>query len=211
MKEFQIDQIKVQQECLSDLLNNHYDIDAALNEIEQRLDNNSVIRDKLLQAFPGNYGMYLALHFGRFLDEKIDSAQKVSAYNSIVEFLDGFENKLPEELEQYLTEVFDSLNSIDLKEMDDSMNTALNDYTTFMKENKESLTQYVEYRTSEEFKASPTYKLQQSLKDFQSSNGYYDVFIPNLKILSSSYRKYCERLELLNKRFLSEYPQAKNF
>lgn len=211
MKEFQIDQFKVQQACLSDLLNNHYDIDSALNEIEQRLDNNSIIRDKLLQAFPGNYGIYLSLHFGRFLDEKIDSAQKVSAYKSIIEFLDDFENNLPEELEQYLKEAFDSLNSIHLKEMDDSVNTALNDYTTFMKENHGFITQYLEYRTSEEFKASSAYKLQQSLRELQSSNGYYDVFIPNLKILSNSYREYCEKLEIANKQFISEYPQAKNF
>ncbi|MHB8066028.1 MAG: MerR family transcriptional regulator [Ruminiclostridium sp.] len=209
-KEFRINQIKV-QECLNYLLSNNYDIAASIDEIERRLDDNSVIIDKLLQAFPGNYGIYISLHFSRFLNEKIDCPEKVSAYYRIVEFIDNIDNMFPQELEQYLTEAFSSFNSIDFKKIDESMHRAINDCSSFIEENKAVFENYLEYRNSEEFKASPAYQLQQSLIAFQKSTGYYDVFIPNLKILSSSYREYCEKMMLANEQFFEEYPQAKAF
>jgi DNA-binding transcriptional MerR regulator len=210
-KEFEMNQIKVQQECLNYLLNNYCDIDTVLSVIEQRLDENSVIINKLHQAFPGDYGIYLSLHFGRFLNEKLDSAEKVSAYQCIIEFIDNIDNEFPEELEQYLSEAFALSNKADFEEIDESLHTALNNYTTFIEENKEKVTQYLEYRKSKEFKSSLAYKMQQSLIAFQKSSGYYDVFIPNLKILSTSYREYFEKLMLANDRFLSENPSTKAF
>lgn len=209
-KEIHMQQAIAQYECLNYLVESNSTIEDAFNEIAHKLDDNIVIKDKLLQAFPGNYGMYLYIHFGKFLDGKLDSDEKIIAYNRIVEFLDHVDSlEFPKELQQYMTDVFDSLSQIKLEEMDQAVVRAINDYDHYMEENKETITKYLEYRNSEEFKSSPAYRMQQILIDFQKKNGYYDIFIPNIKILSNSYQKYQDKLELMNERFLTEYPEAK--
>ncbi|MDQ0090751.1 DNA-binding transcriptional MerR regulator [Paenibacillus anaericanus] len=209
-KEIHMQHAIAQYECLNYLVESNSTIEDAFYEIAHKLDDNIVIKDKLLQAFPGNYGMYLYVHFGKFLDGKLDSDEKIIAYNRIVEFLDHVDSlEFPKELQQYMTDVFDSLSQIKLEEMDQAVVRAINDYDHYMEENKETITKYLEYRNSEEFKSSPAYRMQQILIDFQKKNGYYDIFIPNIKILSNSYQKYQDKLELMNERFLTEYPEAK--
>ena len=77
----------------------------------------------------------------------------------------------------------------------------------FLAENKEMLSQYLSYKQSDEYRNSPVYKIQSMLKEFNSSSGYYDVFIPAMKKLSSSYRDYYKQLEIANKKLLLEYPE----
>ncbi len=48
----------------------------------------------------------------------------------------------------------------------------------YIHDNKEMLEQYRAVAESEEYKASPAYRLQEYLKQFQSESGYNDVFIP---------------------------------
>ncbi|MBP1995365.1 MerR family transcriptional regulator [Paenibacillus eucommiae] len=208
-KEIHLQQVKAQYDYLNYLLESNPTIEEAFNEIEHKLNDHVQIKDKLLQAFPGNYGMYLCMHFGRFLDGKLDTPEKMAAYQRIVEFLDHIASvEFPEDLQLYMAEAFDSLSKIDLQVMEKDMDSAVNDYANFMEENKDRLEQYLEYRNSEDFKASPAYRMQQILLDFQKNNGYYDIFIANLQILSSSYQMYQDKLQAANERFLAEYPQA---
>ncbi|WHH57798.1 MerR family transcriptional regulator [Petroclostridium sp. X23] len=210
-KEIQMRQVRTEYECLNHLIQSGYDIEGVFTEVERKLDPNTMIKDKLLHAFPGSYGKYLYIHFGKFLDEKIDSPEKEIAYCRIIEFLDKIDTTVfSQELEQYLSEVFNVLNEIDIDRMDEATNAAINGYSDFMEKNKDSIEQYLEYRNSEEFRESSAYRIQQTLIEFQKSNGYYEVFIPNLIILSTSYRKYQEKLKMANEKFLAQYPQAKD-
>ncbi|MBB6216325.1 DNA-binding transcriptional MerR regulator [Anaerosolibacter carboniphilus] len=204
-KELQMEKMKAQYDCLNYLLKSGYNIEETSNIISHKLDEHIIIKDKLIQVFPGTYGMYLNLHFGKFLNEKIDSHEKEIAYSKIVKFLDTVE--FPEELEQFLT---NALAEVDLEKIDGFSNMFMGDFGSFINENSDTIEQYLAYRNSEEFKSSTAYKMQQKLIVFQNSIGYYDIFIANLKILSSSYRKFQERLELANKEFLNIYPEAKN-
>ena len=43
-------------------------------------------------------------------------------------------------------------------------------------------------------------------KEFNSTSGYYNIFIPALKELSSSYSEYHNQLERAGKIFLGKYP-----
>ena len=51
---------------------------------------------------------------------------------------------------------------------------------------------------------NPFYKFKKQLNEFFSSRGYYDFFLPNMKILSSDYREYHDRLTELNDRLSKE-------
>jgi hypothetical protein len=46
------------------------------------------------------------------------------------------------------------------------------------------------------------------MQQFQSSSGYMDVFLENMKILSGQYAAYSEKLRESNAIFLQEYPDA---
>ena len=74
-------------------------------------------------------------------------------------------------------------------------------------DNKEMLEQYRAVAESEEYKASPAYRLQEYLKQFQSESGYNDVFIPAMQRLSPTYREYHKSLQAANEVFLRHFQQ----
>lgn len=205
-KELQIEQLKTQYDCLNYLLDNEYNVDKVIDTINRRLDENMVIQDKLTQAFPGYYGRYLSLHFGRFLNGKIDSDEKALAYYRIIQFLDNID--IPEELEEFLSKYLNEISESDLQKIVESTNNVISDISNYIAKNNDNISQYLEYRNSQEFKSSPMYKMQQLLIKFQEDSRYNDIFIYNLKILSSSYREYHEKIMLANTEFLSKYPEA---
>lgn len=43
--------------------------------------------------------------------------------------------------------------------------------------------------------------------EFNSTNGYNDVFIPAMKQLSQSYDDYYRQMEITNKKLLEKYPE----
>ena len=52
------------------------------------LERKQTIQRRLLRAFPGGYGQYLCLHFGRFLDEPVVGPEQQAAFAAVVDFLD---------------------------------------------------------------------------------------------------------------------------
>jgi len=79
-----------------------------------------------------------------------------------------------------------------------------------METKKDIIEMYLEYRKSDAYKSSPAYKMQTLMLEFQKASGYVDVFIENIKILSSEYSEYHKKLNESNDLFLREYPDAAN-
>ncbi|MFO1446236.1 MerR family transcriptional regulator [Bacillus sp. Bva_UNVM-123] len=206
-QKFQISQLKAQHDYILYYLNHSLSVDEAFNDIEQKLDHYMLIKDKLLQCFPGYFGKYLYVHFGPFLEGEIDSSEKLAAFNRIVDYLDNVKDvSFPHDIQEYLTEQIGSLTEI--SKIDTGVCEALKDYDHFKIENDDWIRVYLEYRNSEEYKLSPAYKLQQLMINFQKNSGYSDIFIPNLKILSESYKNYHDRLNEFNEKFIADYPEA---
>jgi len=204
----EVEKAIAKKKCLEQLIKN-YDIDEAITYIEEDIEKQFTIREKLLQAFPGAYGMYLNMHFGQFLDGKIDTEEKEKAYNIIIDYLDKIqETGFSKELEEFLQQGFEQMEEANMQRMNLSVIDSVNNIDKYIEENKEVIEKYLEYRMSDEYKNSPVYKMQQALLKFLQESGYYDVFIENLKILSDSYRKYCEKLQAANKVFVNKYPQV---
>lgn len=187
---------------------NSYDIDKGIEYIDSNINDFFTIKEKLVQAFPGTYGMYLSIHFGQFLNEKIDSENKQLAYSNIVNFLDNIDNiNMSTELEEYLEDCFVVMEKADMEKMNNTMINAVDDVEGYIASNRGVLEEYIKMRTSDEYKSTLAYKMQQLLLNFQQSSGYYDVFIQNLKILSNSYCEYTEKLQQANKVFIEKYPR----
>lgn len=153
--------------------------------------------------------MYLCVHFGQFLDGKIDTEEKEKAYNKIVDFLDNVQDmEFPKELEEFLKQSLEHLDEENMEDINLSLINAVNNPEKYIEENKEIIEKYLEFINSDEYKNSPAYKIKELLLKFQQESGYYDIFIENLKILSDSYREYYEKLLAANKVILEKYPDA---
>ena len=184
------------------------DISAELQTIET----SKTITEKLLEAFPGYYGRFICLHFARFLNEPIQTNQQQAAYERILSFLDNLPPlDLPEDLLEYLSESTRQIGTQQINTMIQSTQKSIENPDEFLSENKEFLKQYLAYKQSEEYKNSPAYKMMALLKTFNSTSGYYDVFLPALKELSGSYAQYYRQLEIANETILSRYPEIEKW
>ncbi|WP_137744456.1 MerR family transcriptional regulator [Robertmurraya siralis] len=204
LKELEKQRIDKQQKGLELLIEN-YQVEPVKQYIEEQLSPLLTIKEKLAQSFPGGYGIYLSVHFGRFLNETINSNEKKRAYQEILSFLDHLE--INEEIEEFLKSSMALFDQEDLENMNTAILTAVEDIEEYMETNKQRIEKYIRFRESEEYKSTDAYKMQQLLLEFQKQSGYTDIFITNLKILSDSYRDYYKKLEEANERFIKSFPQ----
>lgn len=186
----------------------HYDIDREFTYLQSNLKEYFTIKDKLVQAFPGSYGIYVSIHFGQFLNDRIDSVEQEKAYDTIVSFLDQVE--IPANLQAYVEKSFSMMQQENMEKTSTSLVHAVSDLENYMNENKETFETYLAFRTSSAYKESEAYRMQQLLIEFQKSSGYTDVFLPNFKILSPSYLAYTRKLEEANAILIEKYPQLKD-
>lgn len=178
----------------------------------QTIETGKTITEKLLEAFPGYYGRFICLHFARFLNEPIKTEKQQAAYERILSFLDNLPPlNLPEDLLEYLSESTRQIGTQQINTMIQSTQKSIENPDEFLSENKEFLEQYLAYKQSEEYQNSPAYKMMALLKTFNSTSGYYDVFLPALKELSSSYAQYYRQLEIANETILSRYPEIEKW
>ena len=209
-KELNLEREKAKHSILDQLCTgkSFAEIEPALSALEQ----SKTITDKLLEAFPGNYGRFICLHFARFLNEPASTPQQQAAYREITDFLDEIPAlSLPEELQAFLSQNTRTISTETIRKINEQTRSAMKNPEQFMVEHKEILTRYLEYQKSDEYKASPAFKslamLKDRLKEFNQTSGYYDVFIPALKRLSPAYAEYYQQLETANEKFLADYPE----
>lgn len=180
----------------------------------QQLEKKQSILERLQNVFPGYYGRYVCTHFAPYLNEPIVTDEQQEAFNTIIEFLDNTDFDVPDDLRQYLDEVLSEAatrceNGIDgfAEKMSASMREAVQDPEKFLEENREIIEIYQAYKKSDEYKASPTYRLEESLRQFGKLSGYNDIFIPAMCKLSQSYREYQEKSRKADEKLMREYPQ----
>jgi len=212
LSELRMDRFKTTLAYMDSLIKN-YDIEAGFNSMRQNkaLRDGFTVRERLVMAFPGNYGIYMSLHFGRFLDIHVETPEQQEAYDNIIAYLDGVPATIPDELGEYLENVFRAIAQADIYQLENAINEAQESVS----ENIDTLYQkidvdeYITYRLSDEFKQSKEGQMVRLMIEFQKSSGYQDVFIKNLKMLSPDYEKHLQRLEQANEQLLQKYPQLK--
>ena len=179
-----------------------------INEINSK----SIIIKRLLDLFPSYYGKFISLNFSRYLTEPIETEEQKDAFQEIIEFFDNVPDMtipihLQEYLDQYLElysgeEGTEKINSILQGKQD-----AMQDINAFVDDNKEILDAYHSFKQTEEYKSSPAYQVMELMKEFCSSNGYYDVFIPAMRRLSPLYNEYYEQMLRANEEFIKKHPE----
>ena len=143
----------------------------------EALQNKQSILKRILDKFPGFYGKFVCLHFAPFLSEAITTNEQREAFETIIRYLDGISIAVPSDVQQYLDEVRGNADVAVMQSASAALAAAMaarkSIFTT-----TGNARQYRAVAESEEYKASPAYRLQEYLKQFQSESGYNDVFIP---------------------------------
>ncbi|KXG73813.1 hypothetical protein [Thermotalea metallivorans] len=66
--------------------------------------------------------MYLCVHFGQFLNGRIDTEEKERAYNKIVDYLDKIQEiEFPKELEEFLQQGLGQMEEADTQRINSSI------------------------------------------------------------------------------------------
>lgn len=164
------------------------------------------VLERMLAAFPGFYGRYMTLHFAPFLSEPMETQEQQNAFRTVTEFLDGFTLDIPPELDEFFGEIAARFDEDRITGMDEGIKAAVKDASGYISANRQNIEEYMAYRSSDEYRSSPAFALWEHLKKRYTESGYYSIFIPAMRKLSSSYNEYSSKLDHANQAFLQEYP-----
>ncbi|MEG1255546.1 MerR family transcriptional regulator [Clostridium sp.] len=198
-------QIKMQKIYLERIINNDFSEKSIkeLNEeiIEIEKNNGEFIRRELVRVFPSGLGKYLSYHFAPYLNEPLDTVDKYRAWIEIVEFLDNVpEIKIPKSIEKVYENITDEM----CKQLNDNVRneteSMLNAKGEELEAYKKKILSGIEKQNDESLLEimNPFYKFKKQLNKFYNNSGYYNIFLHNMKIISSSYRQYHDKLTQLN-------------
>ena len=204
-------QIRMQKRCLEKIIEKNFEkitikeLNDEIIEIEK--NNGEFIKRELIRAFPGGLGKYLAYHFAPYLNESLDTPDKYEAWINIVEFLDNVpEIKIP----RFIQIGYENINDEMAKKISagtrNEINNMLNAEGEELEKYKQKLLDNIEKQNDKSLLKvmNPFYKFKKQLNEFFNSSGYYDIFLPNMKILSSEYKEYHDKLIKLNDKLSKE-------
>lgn len=160
------------------------------------------IRRQLLKIFPGPFGKMLILHSSPFLNDPVDDENKEKAWIEIVKYLDEAEPfNYPLEFynnsEDFSDDVLEKITAENNKEIQSLINYTpqeLEEYKIKVMDSIKSMNENKAFVES----LQKMFKSSLDFKNRLQTNGYYDRFVKNLRILSSDYDKYQRIIEKLN-------------
>lgn len=173
----------------------------------EALQGKKSILSRILDKFPGFYGKFACLHFAPFLGEAIATEEQRDAFETIIRYLDGITMTIPDDVREYIDEVTRNADAAMPQCASAALAAAMADPEQYIRDNKEMLARYRAVAESEEYKASPAYRLQECLEQFQRESGYNIVFIPAMQRLSPAYGEYYKALQAANGVFQRHFQQ----
>lgn len=206
-KELEISDLQEKQALIRQLAE-HNNWDIIRSQIDTLQKKQSVL-NRMFDKFPGYYGKMVCLHFSQFLSDPITTAEQQDAFETIIGFLDDVNIVIPEDLKELLDELTRNTDSTVIQSAYSDLAAAMENPEQYISNNNEMINQYRSIIVSDEYKATPMYRLQELLKQFQKENGYNDIFIPAMQRLSPSYREYYKKLLAANEVFIKHYPTEK--
>lgn len=182
---------------------------SALNKeiINEEKNSGEFIKKELKRAFPSGLGLYLSNHFSAYLNEPIDTLERCNAWTEIVEFLDNVPDiKIPKLIEKYYENISEEMAEEVNKSTRAQINRMLNAEGEELEEYKKEILHIIEKQNDKSILKimNPLFKFKKKINEFFNSSGYYDIFIPNMKVLSKEYKEYHEKLIKLNERVEKE-------
>ena len=164
------------------------------------------VAQAIKDAVPGFYGRYFLNHFQPYLQIKIQTKEQEDAYNTIKEFWDNTEIRIPLLMRLSGWIMLRLLPQGTPEQMESKASAKLKLYLDPSPEGYEKLKKSVldGYRTKRLLRFHPAYIEQRKFMKELQNKGYNDIFIPNMKILSPAYKTYHDTLTSMNNRICAE-------
>lgn len=166
------------------------------------LDQHASMNEKLVQAFPGYFGKFLSIHFGRFLKEPIKTEEQGALFETAMAFLDTIEFRIPEELQPMMDEADKYVDEGTIRNILTDVERAYENFETYWENNKDTLMQIVEFKKTDEYKNLTMAQFMDLFRKFGETSGYYDVFIPTMRKLCPAYDSYYLKLLEANEKYM---------
>ncbi len=169
----------------------------ALIEVEQS------IYERLERAFPGYFGQLIFASYQIFLNEKLEEDRK-EAYYKYVNYLDNLPAfELSREEQNYIDNISSTFDMKTLEEVNKAKIDAIENVEQWLKDNKDILLEYADFKNSEEYQNSLMKKIQEKFQQFMIDNKYYEIGIPLIRQFSKSYDEYYKKLLDANDKYMN--------
>lgn len=157
------------------------------------------IADAMRAQLPGFFGGYLAAHFAPYLLIRITTPEQQDAYRRILAFWDDPKLRLPLSFRASML-LSRLVPQRPAGAMDARIQAMLNPSEEAYARMREQTLRTVSMRKNPLVRYSPGEVMKRRMMRALKDCGYYDVFIPEMKRLSPTYRAYHEALFALNDR-----------
>lgn len=172
----------------------------------ETLDQKTSVSEKIMDAFPNDFGLFIVLHFSHFFPVDIQSESQQSAYEEIINYLDDTTSlEIPVEWSNWMNEHQSEFSVTDWRQLSADMVDAARHPEAFWEKHQQPISTYLEYKQSEAYLQSSAFQMQQLLQRWQQESGYHERFIPALKRLSPAYSEYVQQLEQAGERLRDKY------
>ena len=181
--------------------------DHDVNRIYETVDYQTAAQ-AIQDMIPGFYGYYFMNHFMPYLQISITTAEQKDAYQKIVRFWDNSAIKIPVFMRMTGSIMYFFVPKPTLQQMAARMDAQLKQYLNPSEEKyqklKEDTYRNVKLKNSLLYRYHPAFIAQRKFMKSLRDQGYYDIFIPNMKVLSPDYKRYQDALMAVNDRICKD-------
>ncbi|MDY4034943.1 MAG: hypothetical protein SOY51_06345 [Streptococcus dysgalactiae] len=126
-----------------------------------------------------------------------------AAYKEFVAYLDSLPSfTLTKEEQEYIEEASTTYDMNTLKVVNESKIKAIENSEKWLEENKDFISQYQDYKNSDDYQNSPLKIIQDKLQKYMKDNKYYETAIPLIRKFSKSYDEYYQKLLVANDKYI---------
>lgn len=154
------------------------------------LEHQYTLEDKLLDAFPGDFGQYAAAHFASFLPETLETPEQQKDFATILQILDDFPT--PQSSDVPLQD--SGWTRAQWQQLSAAMQEAAANPARFLEDHTAQIEAYHAYKQSPAYAQSPAAQQAQYWTEWVSSSAYREQLIPALSRISPAYRRYVTQL-----------------
>lgn len=173
-----------------------------INEKIKLIEAEESIYVRLERLFPGYFGQMLFAAYKPFLNESLGKDEE-EAFEKYVHYLDNLPSlQLSKDEQDYIEKISSTFDMQTLNKVNEDKINAIENIEEWLKENDNAISQYEEYKNSEEYQNSLIKQIQDKLQNFMKDNKYYEIAIPLIRKFSKSYDEYYEKLLRANKMYL---------
>lgn len=170
----------------------------------EALEKEETIYERLERIFPGYFGHIFFISYKPFLGDKLAEDQE-PVFHELIKILDSLpEIDFTEEEKVYIEKLTSDFDLETLETLNQEKIQAVYNYEDWMEDNKDKVKAYEAFKESEDYKTSQVKKIFDKLRAYMVENNYYDLVIPLIRKISSSYDAYYKKLLEANEKFLRE-------